>query len=176
MDFTPLLLSRENIKKTIQVVWMPRWFCGEIWLHSIHFWNWWSLCIFTWLHLYKICGLLTALSAHEGSTLGFVRVPVHCILHHFTVMNCCHHPDHSVPLLILSSFPQEGLVSNIHFFFCGKMKEREVYEIFICISISDNFFLFALTLSMGFLRYIDIFHSWTVKVLWGNQMLDYFDP
>lgn len=147
MDFTPLLLSRENIKKTIQVVWMPRWFCGEIWLHSIHFWNWWSLCIFTWLHLYKICGLLTALSAHEGSTLGFVRVPVHCILHHFTVMNCCHHPDHSVPLLILSSFPQEGLVSNIHFFFFVVRWKKEKYMRFLFASAFQITFFCLLSLS-----------------------------
>lgn len=98
MDFTSLLLSSENIKKTIQVVWMPMWFCGEIWLHSIHFLNWWSSYIFTWLHLYKICGLLSALSGHEGSTLGFVSVPVHYTLHHFTagtLLNCCHHPEQS---------------------------------------------------------------------------------
>ena len=62
MDFTSLLLSTENMIKTIQDMWMPRWFCREIWMHNIYFWNRWSLYVFTWLHLYKTCGLLTALS------------------------------------------------------------------------------------------------------------------
>lgn len=170
MDFTSLLLSSENIKKTIQVVWMPRWFCGEIWLHSIHFWNWWSLYIFTWLHLYKICGLLSALSGHEGSTLGVVGVPVHYTLHHFTagtLPNCCHHPKQSfyasLNFIFLSPRKTDFKHAKV---LCGKMKERGKFEIFICISISDNFFLFAFTLLMGCLRYISIFHSWTVKVVW----------
>lgn len=142
MDFTSLLLSSENMKKTIQVVWMPRWFCGEIWLHSIHFWNWWSLYIFTWLHLCKIWGLLNDLSSDEGSTLGFVRVPVHCALHHFTagtLLNCCHHPEQSFyASLVFLSLRKTGIKHAR--IFCGRMKEREKYEIFICMSISANFF------------------------------------
>lgn len=154
MDFTSLLLSSENMKKIIQVVWMPKWFHGEIWLHSIHFWNWWSLYIFTWLHLYKIWGLLNALSGDEGSTLGFVRIPVHCALHHFTagtLLNCCHHPEQSfyasLNLVFLS--PRKTGIKHAKIF-CGKMKEREKYEIFICISISANFFLFTFTFSVYF--------------------------
>lgn len=180
MDFTSLLLPSENIKKTIQVVWMPRWFCGEIWLHSIHFWNWWSLYIFTWLHLYKICGLLSALDGHEGSTLGLVRVPGHYTLHHFTagtLLNCCHHPKQSfyvsLNFIFLSPRKTDFKHANI---FHGKMKERGKFEIFIYISISDNFFWFAFTFSMDCLRYISIFHSWTVKVVWENKILDYCDP
>lgn len=172
MDFTSLLLSRENMKKTIQVVWMPRWFCGGICLHSIHFWNWWSLYIFTWLHLYKICGLLTALSGHEGSTLGFVGVPVHCTWDHFTVMNCCHHPDHSMPLLILSSFPQEGLVSNIQNFFVVRWKNEKSMT-FLFASAFQIIFFVCFHLLNGLSQ---IFHSWTVKVVWENQTFDYFDP
>lgn len=136
----------------------------------IHFWNWWSLYIFTWLHLYKICGLLSALSGHEGSTLGVVGVPVHYTLHHFTagtLPNCCHHPKQSfyASLNFIFLSPRKTDFKHVKVL-CGKMKERGKFEIFICISISDNFFWFASTLLMGCLRYIIIFHSWTVKVVW----------
>lgn len=143
MDFTSLLLPSENIKKTIQVVWMPRWFCGEIWLQSIHFWNWWSLYIFTWLHLYKICGLLSALDGHEGSTLGLVRVPGHYTLHHFTagtLLNCCHHPKQSFYVSILSSFPQERLISNMQTFFVVRWKKEESLRFLFTLAFQIIFF------------------------------------
>lgn len=178
MDFTSLLLSSENIKEDHSgcvdakvVLWRN--------LAVQHpFLDWWSLYIFTWLHLHKICGLLTALSGHGGSTLGCVRVPVHYTLHHFTadtLQSCCHQPEQSFYASLNPIFFSPRKTGFKHAkIFCGKMKENKVWDFYI--SISDNFFWFAFAFSICFLRYINVFHSWTVKVVWENQTLDYFDP